>query len=583
MADLKSGNDRLKLVQKRDCIEKINQWESMLHDRKSRLIHKKDEIAKTNGNIDASDEDLVEVNAGGEIVVAKRSTLTQIQGSEFEAIFSGRWDKKLLRDSHGRIFLDVNPTCFRAIVDHLNEMLISSEDSPPSPPNVDDEHKHILQHQLELFGIVPKVGMADSNIIKDDVNCKILLHEWLDEDDSDGAFTLLYQGSRDGLSNQVFHSNCDNKGCTLTIIELTDGAIIGGYSNTSWSCSNHYSVADKAFLFALSGKSIWSPCKMKLYEKKDPHAIFNSLGYGPAFGRGGGNGCDMFVGGSTVYLNPGRSYHPGLLPKGSYTIKEMEVFQVCGSPPPIKRLLGSHAHDRDMQIEPDTVFAVAMSEAVKASQACLHQAEAEMLQLEEDFIDEQAFIENFASGDAKDIILLNVSGIMMITTRATLCWINDSVLARQFDDSRWTEQGCNGPPVNEWTPDQVSTWARNVNGLPEEVGVMLYENEINGRELLSMSIDSLKVMGLKRIGTVALLLKEVAKLEITNRDIVTLIEHSPYCFGKILDYLRLKRLHSLGLIINEPDLPEVHDTQKRRFERVVKYYFPGDAAKSILG
>jgi hypothetical protein len=99
----------------------------------------------------------VEVNAVGKIVVAKRSTLTQIQGTKFEAIFSGRWDKKLLHDNHGRIFLDVNPTCFRAIVDHLNEMLISSGDSPPSPPTVDGERKHLLQHQLDLFGIVPKV------------------------------------------------------------------------------------------------------------------------------------------------------------------------------------------------------------------------------------------------------------------------------------------------------------------------------------------------------------------------------------------------------------------------------------------
>jgi hypothetical protein len=64
---------------------------------------------------------------------------------------------------------------------------------------------------------------------------------------------------------------------------------------------------------------------------------------------------------------------------------------------------------------------------------------------------------------------------------------------------------------------------------------------------------------------------------------VTLIEHSPYCFGKILDYLRLKRLHSLGLLAGEPTLPEVRVPQKKRFEKVVNYYFPGDAAMVILG
>lgn len=211
-------------------------------------------------------------------------------------------------------------------------------------------------------------------------------------------------------------------------------------------------------------------------------------------------------------------------------------------------------------------------------------ASPEMLQLKESLEDEQTLIEKFASGDAKYIILLNVSGTMMVTTRSTLCTIKDSVLAQQFDDSKWTEQGCNGPPVNEWTPYEVSTWAKSVVGcLPEEVSIMFYENEITGCELLAMSVASLKVMGMKKVGTVALLLKDISSLERTREHFVTLIEHGLFCFGKILDYLRLKQLHSLGLKFNEPNLPEVCDTQKRRFEKVVKYYFPGDAEMSIMG
>ncbi len=72
----------------------------------------------------------------------------------------------------------------------------------------------------------------------------------------------------------------------------------------------------------------------------------------------------------------------------------------------------------------------------------------------------------FASGDTKDVVALNVSGTIMVTMRSTLCTAEDSVLAQQFDDSKWTEQGCNAPRVNEWTPDQVSTWA-------ESIGVLL--------------------------------------------------------------------------------------------------------------
>ena len=135
----------------------------------------------------------------------------------------------------------------------------------------------------------------------------------------------------------------------------------------------------------------------------------------------------------------------------------------------------------------------------------------------------------------------------------------------------------------EWTPDKVSSWAKSIECHTEDVSIMLYEYEITGRELLALSLDVLKMMGLKRVGTVALLLKEIEKLDKSSRDIVTLIEHSPYCFGKMLDYLRLKQLHSQGLLAEHPVLPKVCDSQKNRFDKVVEYYFPGDSAKFILG
>ncbi|KAL3807865.1 hypothetical protein ACHAXA_010638 [Cyclostephanos tholiformis] len=321
---------------------------------------------------------------------------------------------------------------------------------------------------------------------------------------------------------------------------------------------------------------------MKLKDVNDPLAIFYHQNYGPGFG---GRGHDIRVTGSTVTLNPGCSYHPGPLTEGSYTIEEMEVFQVSGLPPVarISASTGMQAHATALKFERETRFSADVNKAIDAKQACLLQAEAEMFRSEESFDEEQTFIEKFALGDAKDVISLNVSGTMMVTTRATLCAMKDSVLAQQFDDSKWTEQGCDGPLVDEWTPDQVSTWAKSIKGLPEDVGIVLYENEITGRELLAMNIDSLKMMGLKRAGTVALLLKEIKKFDRTSQDVVTLIEHSSYCFGKILDYLCLKQLHLSGLIINEPKLPEVCDTQKRRFEKVVTYYFPGIAVRSTLG
>ena len=282
MEELIIANKRLKTAHvsnERDYeaqITKLDRKESSLKERLNQLNKKKLETSKSNGDVDATDDDLLEVNAGGIIVVAKRSTLTQLKGTRLEALFSGRWDKKLQRDGNGRIFLDVNPVVFRALVDYLNDMAISSEDDPPSPPSVDDEHKHILQHQLGLFGLLDRsltMETPDSNIVKT-VGHMTQLHNWLEEDGSDGELSLLYRSSRDGVGEAAFHSKCDNKGCTLTVIETTDGFVLGGYSNTPWLRDNTWRAANKAFLFVLSGNDIAYPCKMKLKNANDDNAVF---------------------------------------------------------------------------------------------------------------------------------------------------------------------------------------------------------------------------------------------------------------------------------------------------------------------
>eukprot|EP00985_Skeletonema_marinoi_P033823 scaffold42277_cov153-Skeletonema_marinoi.AAC.2 len=155
--DLDQTNKRLKTTLDkidRDRATQINQLEEkekQLLDRLSKLNEEKHKTASANGNVDVSDDDFLEINAGGTVIAVKRGTLTQLQGSRLEAMFSGRWDKKLVRDSSGRLFLDVNSDCFQAIVDYMNELAISSEDEPPMPPTVDDELQHILSHQMNLF------------------------------------------------------------------------------------------------------------------------------------------------------------------------------------------------------------------------------------------------------------------------------------------------------------------------------------------------------------------------------------------------------------------------------------------------
>ena len=157
-------------------LQRLDDAEELLHQRAKDLKAKKTKALEINGSTqEISGEDLVEINAGGKVVTARRSTLTQMKGTRLEALFSGRWDKKLQRDNSGRIFLDVNPVCFQAIVDYLNELVISPPNSPSEPPHVESELNHILRHQLDLFGITDEIVLFDNSKVREVIDAGKIL------------------------------------------------------------------------------------------------------------------------------------------------------------------------------------------------------------------------------------------------------------------------------------------------------------------------------------------------------------------------------------------------------------------------
>mmetsp|Transcript_21002 Transcript_21002/g.41908 ORF Transcript_21002/g.41908 Transcript_21002/m.41908 type:complete len:592 (+) Transcript_21002:58-1833(+) len=564
--------------------QKLDDEEKRIRDRLRDIDERKQQCAAENGITDVSDDDLIEVNAGGKIISARRGVLTQRKGTRFEALFSGRWEKKLQRDNSSRIFLDVNPKAFRAIVDWLHESAISSEDDKIQPPTVDAEFEGILKHYMQLF--FAQLTNIDSKIIRSAKEAEII-HNWLNEDNSDGELHLLYRSSRDGLSAEEFHHTCDKKGRTLVLIETTEG-VVGGYSNSDWDCENFSRKATKAFLFILSGFDLTSPCKRKLKNAYDIYAILGTEEYGPAFG----GGCDLKVDGSEVAFFNGYSYQPFGSPRlplqtpTKYPLKEMEVFQVSDIP-------NNDREPKLFQHTPSIIppkslpevsrFAKDVNDAINERRTALEKFEEEVILIEESFKDEEQFIDLFACGSVNDVVMLNVSGTSMALKRDTLMVMKESMLAQQFDDTKWTEQGCDNVRVKEWTPDEVSNWTKSVKGMQEDVSNLFIENSINGTELLALDRDGLKDIGVKRVGTICLLLEEIGAMkEKVNKEAVTLIEHSPYCFGKILDFLRLKHLNSLELT-GVPALPSVCEHKRGMFETVVRYYFPGDCSTLVLG
>ncbi|KAL3770073.1 hypothetical protein ACHAWU_005900 [Discostella pseudostelligera] len=538
-------------------VEELVNEEKVLVDRLKEISTQIDDVAEEHGNVDAADNDVLEINAGGKIFIAKRSTLTQhTLGTRFGALFIGRWEKKLQRDLNGRIFLDVNPECFQAIVSFLNEMMISTKSNPPDPPSVDGEHNYILSNQLCLFKLWRKVGAIapQSQVVTSEDERNKLLY-WLKKQGVHGEPVLLYSGSRDGLAPASFRDKCDNKGCVIFIMNTVHVQTQPVYSG-SYDCS----------------KTTKMETLVGFYSTTESFVDYLGTTYGSKVSLCSPASRYKVIGETTTTQQ--NCYRQNT----TFSITQLEAFKVIG---PISSSRITTKKDEPVQRAPTKRFSSEINKVINEKQACLPKTELKIRSLEDSFKDEKLFIEKFAAGDAKDVIALNVSGTPMVTRRSTLCTIEDSVLAQQFDDSKWAEQAYSASLVKSWSPDEVSTWAKNIEGIQEDVGSVFKMNGITGCELLALNMDGLKMLGIERAGTLCLLKKEIETLEKASQ-VVTLIDHCPYCFGKILDYLRMKQAHSLGLA-DEPTVPEIIASQKKRFEKVVKFYFPGDAFKLFLG
>ena len=73
------------------------------------------------------------LNVRGTELFARRDTLTVVEGSPLGALFSGRWQNQLLRDESGRVFMDIDPSMFKKILEYLFMVKIARDDIPICP------------------------------------------------------------------------------------------------------------------------------------------------------------------------------------------------------------------------------------------------------------------------------------------------------------------------------------------------------------------------------------------------------------------------------------------------------------------
>ena len=106
------------------------------------------------------------------------------------------------------------------------------------------------------------------------------IYEWCRYKDLD----LIYRGTRDGTTSNIFHSKCDNQGPTICLYKNDKGNIFGGFSSISWTNNGEYHSAPESFIFTLTNIHNIPPTKFIL--KNIDSAVYHSIKEGPTFGTG---------------------------------------------------------------------------------------------------------------------------------------------------------------------------------------------------------------------------------------------------------------------------------------------------------
>ncbi|KAF2075716.1 hypothetical protein CYY_002959 [Polysphondylium violaceum] len=151
---------------------------------------------------------------------------------------------------------------------------------------------------------------------------------WINDKTID--FELLYKASNADFSTSSFHSTCDGKGPTITLIETTDGDVFGGYNSQSWSSDCKWYGDDKCFIFTLVNKHGIKPTK---YSPgiQNTHYVGSGRNYGPIFGSGYDIGVGL-EGGSRqrfpwTYCDTTGKGESTLTPTKYFAIKTVEIYK----------------------------------------------------------------------------------------------------------------------------------------------------------------------------------------------------------------------------------------------------------------
>nr|XP_058953323.1 uncharacterized protein LOC131780736 [Pocillopora verrucosa] len=322
----------------------INDVHNILKRETNKLRKEKeafDEVAKKLEHVHFSK--ILKLNVGGHMFTTSLETMTKDPGSMLHAMFSSRFDTKPGED--GSYFIDRDGTHFRYILNYLRtgELIV---------PNDEIIRRELLAEAkfYQVEGMINELEPTPSadpipTVVQPFKDSVILsfsqaqtLMNWLKNTPgvSNSDELLLYRASRDGWFSFNFHSHCDNKGPTVTVIK-SGSNIFGGYTEQSWDDSGLKS-AENSFLFSLVNPSGLSPTKMSLKSEQEGYAMYCDNNHGPIFGYR--SYCDLYIcnvpnsNNCSTYLNntyqcPSGQNANMFLTGGQYfLVSEMEVYRL---------------------------------------------------------------------------------------------------------------------------------------------------------------------------------------------------------------------------------------------------------------
>ncbi len=175
-----------------------------------------------------------------------------------------------------------------------------------------------------------KKFLQNSTIIQNEPETVKTIRNWINPNNQNLEFKLLFKMSKDGYNCSDFHRCCDNKGETLLLFETDKNYKFGAYTPLNWVTPASGEVNDpndnKTFLFSLN--------QMKKFTKiqgKNPQTARSQKDYGPLLG----NGTDLLInkdmrtgwsGNDTFLTN--RELTNG---ESGFNVKEIEIFQILNN------------------------------------------------------------------------------------------------------------------------------------------------------------------------------------------------------------------------------------------------------------